>query len=72
MIFCFSGTGNSLYVAQKLCESEEIIDMPDAMDKKRFKYEVKDQPLPAKAIQYRNPTKKRGRYVNPNVKFSNM
>jgi ferredoxin len=44
MIFYFSGTGNSLYVAQKLHESEEgeLINMADAVNKKRFKYEVKE------------------------------
>ncbi len=42
MIFYFSGTGNSLYVAQKLHEAdgEELIDMAGALKKKRFKYEV--------------------------------
>lgn len=42
MIFYFSGTGNSLYVAQKLHESSggELIDMAGALNEKRFKYEV--------------------------------
>ena len=42
MIFYFSGTGNSLYVAQKLHEAdgEELIDMAGALKEKRFKYEV--------------------------------
>ena len=42
MIFYFSGTGNSLYVAQKLHEAdgEELIDMASALKEKRFKYEV--------------------------------
>jgi len=44
MIFYFSGTGNSLYVAQKLHESEggELINITDAINENRFKYEVKD------------------------------
>lgn len=44
MIFYFSGTGNSLYAAQKLHENEggELIDISDAMNKKRFKYMVKE------------------------------
>ena len=42
MIFYFSGTGNSLYVAQKLhgADGEELIDMAGALKEKRFKYEV--------------------------------
>ncbi len=42
MIFYFSGTGNSFYTAQKLHESEggELIDISDALNKKRFKYQV--------------------------------
>lgn len=44
MIFYFSGTGNSLYVAQKLQESEneKLIDITDAINLNRFKYDVKD------------------------------
>lgn len=44
MIFYFSGTGNSLYVAQNLHENEsgELIDLTDAMNESRFKYKVKD------------------------------
>lgn len=44
MIFYFSGTGNSLYVAQELQESGEgeLINIADAMNKNRFKYEVKE------------------------------
>ncbi|WP_414470276.1 EFR1 family ferrodoxin [Methanobacterium sp. ACI-7] len=44
MIFYFSGTGNSLYVARKLQENDgsELIDIADALNKKRFKYKVKD------------------------------
>jgi len=44
MIFYFSGTGNSLYVAQKLHESEggELINIADAINQKRFKYKVMD------------------------------
>ena len=43
MIFYFSGTGNSLYVAQKLQENDgsELIDMADALNKKQFNYKVK-------------------------------
>ncbi len=43
MIFYFSGTGNSLYVAQKLHESDksELIDIAQALQEKRFQYEVK-------------------------------
>lgn len=42
MIFYFSGTGNSLYVAQKLHEAGEgeLIDMAGALNEKRFKYKV--------------------------------
>lgn len=42
MIFYFSGTGNSLYVAQKLHEADggELIDMASALKEKRFKYKV--------------------------------
>lgn len=44
MIFCFSGTGNSLYVARKLHESEggELINISDAVKEKRFKYKVEE------------------------------
>lgn len=43
MLFYFSGTGNSLYVAQKLHENEgrELIDIADAINEKHFKYKVK-------------------------------
>lgn len=42
MIFYFSGTGNSLYAAQKLHESGEgeLIDMAGALNEKHFKYKV--------------------------------
>ncbi len=42
MIFYFSGTGNSLYVVQKLHEAGEgeLIDMASALNEKRFKYRV--------------------------------
>ena len=42
MIFYFSGTGNSLYVAQKLHESHEgeLINISDAVNEKRFEYKV--------------------------------
>lgn len=44
MIFYFSGTGNSLYVARKLQEIDgsELIDIADALNKKRFNYNVKE------------------------------
>lgn len=44
MIFYFSGTGNSLYVAQKLQENDEteLIDMGDALNKKQFNYKIKE------------------------------
>ena len=44
MIFYFSGTGNSLYVAQKLHESEggELIDIVNAINEKHFKFKVKE------------------------------
>ena len=44
MIFYFSGTGNSLYVAQKLHESEggELINIADAVNEKQFKYKIAD------------------------------
>ncbi len=40
MIFYFSGTGNSLYIAKKLQESEkcELINISDAINEKNFKY----------------------------------
>ena len=44
MIFYFSGTGNSLYAAQKLHEAEkgELIDMAGALNEKRFEYELSE------------------------------
>ena len=44
MIFYFSGTGNSLYVAEKLQEAEngELINIIDALNEKQFKYNVAD------------------------------
>ena len=44
MIFYFSGTGNSLYAAQKLHEADggELIDMVSALNEKHFKYSVAD------------------------------
>lgn len=44
MIFYFSGTGNSLYIAKRMHEIEdkEIIDMASALNKKEFKYSVAD------------------------------
>lgn len=43
MIFYFSGTGNSLYVAKKLSENDEskLIDIAEAIHEKRFEYNVK-------------------------------
>lgn len=44
MIFYFSGTGNSLYVAQRLHEVDggELIDMASALNEKYFKYSIAD------------------------------
>ncbi|HMK53456.1 MAG TPA: EFR1 family ferrodoxin [Methanobacteriaceae archaeon] len=44
MIFYFSGTGNSLYVAQKLYRDErtELVDIAKATHEKRFEYKVED------------------------------
>jgi Fe-S-cluster-containing hydrogenase component 2/flavodoxin len=44
MIFYFSGTGNSLYVAQKLYENEEskLVNIAEAIREKHFNYEVKE------------------------------
>lgn len=44
MIFYFSGTGNSLYVAQKLSRNDntELVDIAKALREKNFEYEVKD------------------------------
>lgn len=44
MIFYFSGTGNSLYVAQKLSKNDgsKLIDITKATREKNFVYEVKD------------------------------
>lgn len=44
MIFYFSGTGNSLYVAQKLYKDDgiELVDIAKATQEKRFEYKVKD------------------------------
>lgn len=38
MIFYFSGTGNSLYVAQKLqkYDGSKLINIADALSKKKF------------------------------------
>jgi len=42
MIFYFTGTGNSLYVAKKIQESEggELIDMGIALNEKKFHYKI--------------------------------
>lgn len=44
MIFYFSGTGNSLYVAQKLSENDgsKLIDIAEAIRDENFEYEVKE------------------------------
>lgn len=44
MIFYFSGTGNSLYVAEKLHEAEsgELINIADALNEKQFNYKVNE------------------------------
>ncbi len=44
MIFYFSGTGNSLYVAKKLYENNgsQLVDIAEAMHEKRFKYNVQE------------------------------
>lgn len=44
MIFYFSGTGNSFYVAQKLQEAEggELINITDALNKKHLNYQPVD------------------------------
>lgn len=44
MIFYFSGTGNSLYVAQKLSENKgsKLVDMAEAISEKHFEYEVEE------------------------------
>lgn len=44
MIFYFSGTGNSLYVAKKLYENNgsQLVDITEAMHEKRFKYNVQE------------------------------
>ena len=43
MIFYFSATGNSLYVAQKIYENqgEELINISNAMNEMRFSYNKK-------------------------------
>ena len=47
MIFYFTGTGNSLYAAQKLAdEGEEIVSIVEALRSKSFHYTLKDnEPL---------------------------
>jgi len=43
MIFYFSGTGNSLYVAKKIqeLESGELINITNALKEKNFNYQIK-------------------------------
>lgn len=47
MIFYFTGTGNSLYAAQKLAgEGERIVSIVDALREKRFRYTLNEnEPL---------------------------
>ena len=41
MIFYFTGTGNSLYVGEKIQENgEKLINMADALNKKKFNYKL--------------------------------
>lgn len=42
MIFYFSGTGNSLYAAERIREQigGEVIDMAEAMEKGQYRYEI--------------------------------
>ncbi len=44
MIFCFSGTGNSRYAAEKLSAAldDDLIDIPDALRKRDLTYHVKE------------------------------
>ena len=45
MIFYFSATGNSKYLAEQLaCEGERILSMPAVQKAKEFSYDVKDEP----------------------------
>ena len=43
MIFYFTGTGNSLYVAQKIQETDggELIDISQALNENNFSYRIK-------------------------------
>ena len=81
MIFYFTGTGNSLYAAQKLSdEGEQIVSMVDALRSKAFHYTLSEGEklgfvfpvyfyrCPVSAIQYGKKTASRGRYVNPVLK----
>ena len=44
MIFYFTGTGNSLYAAQKLAdEGEEVVSIIDALRRKAFHYVLKEK-----------------------------
>ncbi len=43
MIFYFTGTGNSLFAAQKLAdEGEQIVSMVEALRSKAFHYTLKE------------------------------
>jgi len=44
MIFYFTGTGNSLYVAQKIhdCEGGELINISQALKEKNFNYKIEE------------------------------
>ena len=45
MIFYFSGTGNSIYIADRIaaCLDDKTIDMADCVKKKSFSFECKDE-----------------------------
>ena len=42
MIFYFSGTGNSLHVAESLQENEPIVDMAEALRRKKCGFRIKE------------------------------
>ena len=53
MIFYFSGTGNSLYAAQKLSKvlQEPLCNMADMLSKKQFLYTLKEKERLEKRIK---------------------